>query len=1075
EGDMDEDGRPTSKEAAKRIADRIRALRSDKGKLHDAGLGIPVAIWDGAMAAAANIIEAGGAIADAVKAAVSHIKKNFKDANISESKIAKAVSDQLNDVAGETNEGINLVSLFTKTGRPNYEKIQDVARRITEGNGQITRLDRKEEQGRIRGGRINVEATLLLGADKSANPKKYAGKEDYEISEIQEKLLKAYAKRTGVWMSEDDIAKNASERLPDGAESHVYLDEDEQHVTKVTNHLVMEPLPENFIDNHISLNNFLSEDTAYELIGFAENEDGFAFVLKQRFIKGEMLDADNDAINAENRKRLNKYMKEAFGMDYNGGNSYSNSNYVIDDLHLGNVFEDGGNFYLIDIAPALNTLEETEHGVRQYEPFSVEISNFNQKDTDGTTNKAGMDHRGTMDGSTIRAVVGRPEARSGIHKTVEAANDGGNKSDVRDAEELEELEARGINPYWDRRQFRTVLTNEARRNGALLAPSYMDGKTLIHDQKKNDTSENDVYNNPDGKTLTKLNNLSYVKSGERHENLISLFDRIAAHNALFHEIAYDIRGFILNSRGEISLAMEQPKVDAERNATQKEIDDYLISKGFKKEGPRNWSNGHPVWSNGQYELFDARPANVLVGKDKKLYFIDTFPHSVSYMNGGAQLSNKEAAKKLADKIRALKSGRNNAYDAILGIPIALYDGMMETVAIFIEAGGRLADAVQAGVDYLKANIAEEKFTDKELRDAVKANLEELGIVPPKTKRSDTKRAINEQMKRSPTTGKVSFRDLFRKRIRDERRAASIIKGLQEEVYKHFKENGVDLTKGRAARLIKRIEGLTRIDDPAQALLDVLDDVDNIIAEQSLADTITRTNGAIKKFKSQVRKSGVLTDPYISFLKGMNFPTAASVLRSLGEHGLLEYAALIEQLNSDFSPKQSRRVLTKDKIRSTLDGINTAVGEYQQSKLSQRVEDLKALGELPENATIDDYMALKEAEREAQKSEAGKAQAEYREFTKLRQQDLADLDTIDDPKRQTTAKELAELDISELDQNQLNQLNDLINNIINDNDFTNTVGFLTETKDKAAALKKITDPANAIKVRAMPKALGYVLG
>jgi len=100
---------------------------------------------------------------------------------------------------------------------------------------------------------------------------------------------------------------------------------------------------------------------------------------------------------------------------------------------------------------------------------------------------------------------------------------------------------------------------------------------------------------------------------------------------LFPSVAYTIRGFMDNKNGSPSIVLEQPFVSGvERNATQEEINEYLTSKGFKLSGIRSWSNNHEVWSNGEYELFDARPANVLKGKNGELYFIDAIPHKVGF-------------------------------------------------------------------------------------------------------------------------------------------------------------------------------------------------------------------------------------------------------------------------------------------------------------------------------------------------------------------------------------------------------------------------------------------------------------
>jgi hypothetical protein len=243
-----------------------------------------------------------------------------------------------------------------------------------------------------------------------------------------------------------------------------------------------------------------------------------------------------------------------------------------------------------------------------------------------------------MDISTINRLVGGQQEANGIYRTIEACNAGGSISPNYEVEELEELEARGLNPYWDKNAFRTEIKTQAQKIGVWFEKAYLDNKTLLHDQKSTGTSENDMYLDADGKTVTKLNNLSYVKGAEFYHNLFAVVDRLESHNALFPEVAYTIKGFMENKNGFPSLVLEQPYVNSvERNATKEEIENYLISKGFTLTVSRNWSNGHKVWSNGVFELFDARPANVLKGFDGQLYFVDTFPHSIKYMQQPTKL------------------------------------------------------------------------------------------------------------------------------------------------------------------------------------------------------------------------------------------------------------------------------------------------------------------------------------------------------------------------------------------------------------------------------------------------------
>ena len=77
------------------------------------------------------------------------------------------------------------------------------------------------------------------------------------------------------------------------------------------------------------------------------------------------------------------------------------------------------------------------------------------------------------------------------------------------------------------------------------------------------------------------------------------------------------------------------------------------------------------------------------------------------------------AKSLADKIRAAKVGKGKAFDAILGIPVAIWDGSVELVAKTVEAGKSLKDAIKAGIKYIEANH-KGKFDAKEYEREIKA-------------------------------------------------------------------------------------------------------------------------------------------------------------------------------------------------------------------------------------------------------------------------------------------------------------------------------------------------------------------
>lgn len=112
-------------------------------------------------------------------------------------------------------------------------------------------------------------------------------------------------------------------------------------------------------------------------------------------------------------------------------------------------------------------------------------------------------------------------------------------------------------------------------------------------------------------TIYKLNNFEYA--GDDLENF---FIRMAAHNKFFSNVPYQMIGFTYNSQQEFCAILIQPHIQAEREATEDEIAEYMEALGFEMDYIDEFHNE-------QYEVFDAVPNNVLYGIDGDLYFIDT--------------------------------------------------------------------------------------------------------------------------------------------------------------------------------------------------------------------------------------------------------------------------------------------------------------------------------------------------------------------------------------------------------------------------------------------------------------------
>ncbi|GHT51960.1 hypothetical protein AGMMS49982_10910 [Bacteroidia bacterium] len=273
-----------------------------------------------------------------------------------------------------------------------YEKLSIIAEQVIAGKATITRLDNEEEQGRIAGGRRNVEATLAIGTANELHKDKQIGANIAinEQSAQQKSILKQYAELTEqngnkIWYSQQDIdcLKDNSIAQSGGAEADVYFMPDE-FVVKVIEHY---GTPLEFLDDRISLYNYLFPETHYELLGFTDNpfeSDYVSFVVRQKQIDGFVLlkylkeiSIYDKKMRAETEQKLHetivRYMKVKFdAVPAYSSNTYANSNYIIRDLHLENIISERNvltfpneHLYIIDANVSLNA-DTKNNGVRNY-------------------------------------------------------------------------------------------------------------------------------------------------------------------------------------------------------------------------------------------------------------------------------------------------------------------------------------------------------------------------------------------------------------------------------------------------------------------------------------------------------------------------------------------------------------------------------------------------------------------------------------------------------------------------------------------------------------------------------------
>lgn len=253
---------------------------------------------------------------------------------------------------------INL-NMIDENGKINFEQLRQTADKILNGTARINILSLEEEKGRARGGRENVEASILLAANERPNGEKRAN-----AATRQENLLIEYANEKGVWIDPDKFKNPINE----GDEAKVFPSPTMGYVLKVFDYKRFSKTPLEFLTNRISLHNYIFPDTAYTLIGFTTTEDftgrqTFAFVVEQLFVQGSYIHPTErmETLIPEMIKLGFKYKIE------NLKPIFFNKEYIIRDLHERNILiTQEGNLRFIDTVPELNVPTSGFGGIREY-------------------------------------------------------------------------------------------------------------------------------------------------------------------------------------------------------------------------------------------------------------------------------------------------------------------------------------------------------------------------------------------------------------------------------------------------------------------------------------------------------------------------------------------------------------------------------------------------------------------------------------------------------------------------------------------------------------------------------------
>ncbi|MEI6754512.1 MAG: hypothetical protein WCK78_15270 [Paludibacter sp.] len=227
-----------------------------------------------------------------------------------------------------------------------------------------------------------------------------------------------------------------------------------------------------------------------------------------------------------------------------------------------------------------------------------------------------MDNRRTMGSESKYISLGTITGSDAVTKTVA-------ESTYTNQRTSNSRTATSSDKRWIKHNGLRQLAQIAFENGAWIESitDLTDGDSI------NNGTENTVYLSKDRRNVIKVNNFSFLNKYDieftHTRDLRYFFNRILIHNLLFPDVFYKIIGFTKDYYDQTCAVLKQPYIPNYEYATREKIDSELEKMGFIKtflgEGINNGLNG---FTNGIYELTDARPQNVLQDENGKLHFID---------------------------------------------------------------------------------------------------------------------------------------------------------------------------------------------------------------------------------------------------------------------------------------------------------------------------------------------------------------------------------------------------------------------------------------------------------------------
>ncbi|MEI7677644.1 MAG: hypothetical protein WCJ03_12775 [Bacteroidales bacterium] len=154
-----------------------------------------------------------------------------------------------------------------------------------------------------------------------------------QFKKQETKRLEDYINSQNLWITDIDFSQYISE----GAEQRVFL-KDSNHVLKLNDAIYYQSWKDYFFN--LLLHNFFFSDTAYNLLGFAKENNIIYAVVQQNYVS---ITSTTDLNKVKEFLKIN-------GFDNNRNNDYINTELgiILEDLHDENVLTQNNILYFID-------------------------------------------------------------------------------------------------------------------------------------------------------------------------------------------------------------------------------------------------------------------------------------------------------------------------------------------------------------------------------------------------------------------------------------------------------------------------------------------------------------------------------------------------------------------------------------------------------------------------------------------------------------------------------------------------------------------------------------------------------